>query len=610
MAQSLSLHLPRFRAPAVLTPRLASVVAAAGVAAAAITWVITTTGNDPSVGAAVVRASSVLLPTAVGLAIWTHPPSQRFGRLLVAGGFVTFLGALGGADDEVVYSVGRVASWLAEITLVYLVLAFPSGWLHSRIDRVLVAGVVLIVAVLFVPTVLVTDAYPVPATWTTCTEGCPGNAFQVTGEPGWVGDVVLPVREVLTSLLLLGVTLRLLTRIATATTTMRRTLTPVLGLAVVHAVALPLGFSLRRAGDASEAVLTVTWVLAVGVPVMALGFLVGAARWRLAVGAGLYRLAPKLQAGTDPETLRCALAEALDDPSIDLVYRSDGRWLDTHGEWVTLPAADSRRAYTVISDGGSQVAAILHDDALRDHRDFVHAVGGLALVVLTNQRLRAQVEKALQEARRSRERILAVADEERRRIERDLHDGAQQRLVALRIKLELASERSAQEHLPDAAQLHQLSEDVGDALDEVRSLAAGVYPALLVDCGLEEALRSAARRSPLPTSVAAQGVGRFPQQIEAAVYFCCLEALQNAAKHAEARSVSIVVLYGDDLRFEVRDDGRGFDVDHEVFGHGLTNIHDRLVAVGGTLVVESGAGRGTRIAGTIPLTTASRRLER
>jgi signal transduction histidine kinase len=602
MAQSLPLHLPRAPTAGALTPRRAWGVAVAGLAAAAITWLTTSTGNDPSVGAAVVRAFSVLLPIAVGLVIWRRPPSQRFGRLLVAGGFVTFLGALGGSDDEVIYSVGRVAYWFAEVMLVYLVLAFPSGWLHSRTDRVLVAGAALIVLVLFLPTTLLAEAYPVPAPWTTCTEGCPGNAFQVVDEPAWVEDVVVPLREVLSSLLFIAVMLRLLARIATATTTMRRTLTPVLALAVVHVVALPVGFSLRRAGAASEAVLAVIWVLAVGVPVMALGFLVGAARWRLAVGAGLYRLAPRLQAGTDPETLRGALAEALDDPSIDLIYRgTNDQWLDTQGRSVTLPAADSRRAYTVISDGRSEVAAILHDDALRDHRDFVHAVGGLALVVLTNQRLTAQVEKSLQDVRHSRERILAVADEERRRIERDLHDGAQQRLVALRIKLELASERSADEQLPDAEQLHQLSEDVGDALDEVRSLAAGVYPALLVDCGLEEALRSIARRSPLPVSVAAQGLGRFPQPVEAAVYFCCLEALQNADKHARARSVSIVVSDGANLRFEVRDDGCGFDVDQQAFGHGLTNIHDRLVAVGGTLLVESRPGRGTRIAGTIPL---------
>jgi len=601
MAQALPLQLPLTPTAGALTPGRAVGVAVAGVSAAAVTWLITSNGNDPSTAAAAVRAGLVLLPTAVGLAIWTRPASRRFGRLLVAAGLLTFLAALGGASDEVVYSVGRVANWLAEILLVYLVLAFPSGWLHARADRVLVAGIALVVLVLFVPSALVTDAFPVPATWTTCIEGCPGNAFQVAAEPAWVGDVLLPLREVLASVILLGVTLRLLARIATATTAMRRTLTPVLALAVVHAVALPLAFSLRHDDAASDTLLTVTWVLAAGVPVMALGFLVGAARWRIAVGAGLYRLAPKLQAVTDPQTLRQALAEALDDPTIDLAYRTaDGCWVDTDGATMALPGAASPRAFTVIEDGDAVVAAIVHEAALEDHREFVRAVGGLALVVLTNQRLAAQVENSLEEVRRSRERILAVADEERRRIERNLHDGAQQRLVALRIKLELASERSVEEHLPDAEQLHQLSEDVGDALEEVRSLAAGVYPALLVDRGLEEALQSIARRSSLPTTVAAQGVGRFAQPVEAAVYFCCLEALQNAAKHAGARSASIVVFHGDGLRFEVRDDGRGFDVDARTYGHGLTNIHDRLVAVGGTLLVESFPGRGTRIAGTIP----------
>jgi signal transduction histidine kinase len=246
--------------------------------------------------------------------------------------------------------------------------------------------------------------------------------------------------------------------------------------------------------------------------------------------------------------------------------------------------------------------ALPHPRLQRRSAGTVAMVGGFALLMVINKRLAAEVEASLQEVRRSRERILTVADEERRRIERDLHDGAQQRLVALQIKLELASERSARAQLPDAELLHQFGEDVGEALDEVRSLAAGVYPPLLVDCGLDEALRSVARRSPTPVSVTAQGLRRFPRQVEAVVYFCCLEALQNAAKHAGARAVSIVVSDARDLRFEVRDDGCGFDVDNDDLGHGLTNIRDRLGAVGGALLVESRPGSGTRVAGTIPLT--------
>ena len=259
----------------------------------------------------------------------------------VAGGFVTFLGSLGGSDDEVVYSVGRVSAWFAEVALVYLVLAFPSGRLSHRFDSALAGGVALVALLLFVPTALLVDSYLVPATWTSCSSGCPGNAFQLlTHEPAWVGDVIVPLREALASLLFLGVMVRLLTRISNATTTMRRTLTPVLALAAVHAVALPIGFTLRRAGADSGSLLTVLWVLSAGIPIMAVGFLVGAARWRLAVGSALYRLAPGLQASTDHETLRRALADALDDPSLDLVYRgSDGGWLDSQGRAATPPGA-------------------------------------------------------------------------------------------------------------------------------------------------------------------------------------------------------------------------------------------------------------------------------
>ena len=191
---------------------------------------------------------------------------------------------------------------------------------------------------------------------------------------------------------------------------------------------------------------------------------------------------------------------------------------------------------TEIVDGERRVAAIVHDAALAGRPAFVDTATSYALMTLDNHRLSAQTSSLLRAVRESRARIQAAADDERRRIERDLHDGAQQRLVALRIKLELAAERTG-DGTATAPRARPCCAGSGttsrQALDEVRSLARGIYPAPLADRGLVEGLRAAALRNPLPTTVLAAGVGRHPREIESAAYFCCLEALQNAAKHAE-----------------------------------------------------------------------------
>jgi signal transduction histidine kinase len=211
------------------------------------------------------------------------------------------------------------------------------------------------------------------------------------------------------------------------------------------------------------------------------------------------------------------------------------------------------------------------------------------------------VESSLTELRESRARILAAADDERRRIERDLHDGGQQRLVALRIRLELAEEVMSQDPGRARSVLHRLGGEVDAALDELRSLAAGVYPSLLSARGLSDALRTAALQSPMPTSVKVDGSDRYPREVETAAYFCCVEALQNVAKHAPgATSVTVFLSRNGDLRFEVRDDGPGFVVD-DATGHGLLNMRDRIAAVGGTLEIRSVLGAGTAVVGTIPV---------
>ena len=186
-----------------------------------------------------------------------------------------------------------------------------------------------------------------------------------------------------------------------------------------------------------------------------------------------------------------------------------------------------------------------------------------------------------------------------------LHDGAQQRLVAMRIKLELTAEQiDSGSRDGDPAMQRALGEDVEQALDEIRSLARGIYPAPL-DRGLVEALRSAALQTTLPTTVLAPGIGRYAREIESAAYFCCLEALQNVAKHAAGASAAVVELCDDGaLHFEVRDDGAGYDTDLVTAGVGLISMRDRMGAVGGELVIGSSPGRGTCVRGTIPLSGA------
>jgi signal transduction histidine kinase len=255
-----------------------------------------------------------------------------------------------------------------------------------------------------------------------------------------------------------------------------------------------------------------------------------------------------------------------------------------------------------VAEGGRRVAVIVHDIALSHDPDLVRGATLYALTALENDRLVRELSSSLGDLSESRARILAVADRERRKIERDLHDGAQQRLVALRIKLELVAEGLDGRSPESASAIRVLEGDVDATIDEVRSFARGVYPSLLVERGLSEALRAAGRGVPVPTMVDAEGLRRYPPELEATVYFACMEALQNAAKHASgATGVAISVSENGRLEFEVRDDGAGFERTAHARGAGLTNMRDRLAAVGGHLEVESAPGNGTRIAGSIPL---------
>jgi signal transduction histidine kinase len=580
----------------------------AGLAAAATAATIAALGPASHPGlVALARALIVGVPIAVGLYTWSRRSDERFGLLLMAVGAGFFLTTLAESGDELVYSVGRTAGWLVELLLVYVILSFPTGRLPERTDRRLVGAMGLVVLTLFLPRLALAEDFEVPSPYTSCVSDCPANAFLLLDhEPAFIHAAMRPVGTLLVFAVMVAVLLRLWQRMRGATPLARRMLGPVLAVGAGRAGLIGVGFVARQGDSTAWFVELVAWLIALAVPVLAIAFLVGMLRWRLFAGHALQRLAECLRTVPDAATLRLAFARAFNDPTIDIAFPAGGgtdRWMDCWGHPTTLPAPGSGRSFSEVRDRGNLVATVIHDEALDAHPELIDSGVEMAAVVLDNQRLAAEAEATMRELQRSRGRIAASADRERRRIERDLHDGAQQRLVALRIELELAEDLVRRDLEQGISRLRELEREIDQALEELRSLAHGVYPPLLADLGLAEALGAAAARSPLSVEVEAHDVERHPPEVESAVYFCVLESLQNALKHAVGARHVVMRLDGGshgELRFSVRDDGAGTRDGRIHAGAGITNMHDRLAAIGGEVQVTSTPGVGTMVRGRVP----------
>jgi signal transduction histidine kinase len=587
-----------------------AVLAAAAIVLSGVAlWVgLSGTGEDLRVLGAIAHALIIAAPIGAGLyALRTQSePNDRFGWTLVAVGLLSSPTLLAESGDSALYSVGRVAGWCAEVMLLYLVLSYPWGRLRTRMDRVLCGAALAAVAVFYLPTVLLAEYFPEPSPWATCGTDCPPNAFMVAGsEPGFVHAFLWPVGQAVTATLYVVVALALARRLTRGGRLTRIALAPLVGVALIRMV-VAAAFVIARTSDAdSQAAEVLSVVGLLCAPAFSLAFLAGLARSRRVAARRLSRLGVGFGSRPGREELRDAIAEAVDDPSLEIFYwnsEDPAGWVDTTGEPVALPSASADRRLTEVRGNQGRVAVLVHDAGLEQAPVVSDLARGYALMALENQRLETQLRASLRELRASRLRILSAADRERRRIERDLHDGAQQRLVGLGIQLELAGDLV--ELHPDRAakRLRELARDVDDAVDEVRTLAHGLVPPLLVERGLPDALRDAAMGGPLPATVNAPALGRYGQEIESAVYFCCLEALQNAAKHAKgARSVKVTLWEEEELCFDVRDDGAGLPEGTVLTGVGLTNMRDRIGAVGGRLTIGSAPGEGTWVTGSVPV---------
>ncbi|MBN8866462.1 MAG: hypothetical protein J0H98_02810 [Solirubrobacterales bacterium] len=573
---------------------------------AAVIPFVSDVATQPSASAAV---ASVTLATllGVGLYAWARVGTERFGKVLFLTGLCWFMATLSNADGEFLYSVGRIFGWLFELALVYALLAYPTGRIEDRAGKAIAVVAVALICVGFLPTVPFVDQYPLPAPFVHCGQECPRNFFSVASEPDLIEQAVKPLRDAVTLAIYLAVALVLAARLRGVGPNLRRTQAPVMGAAILRFLVAGAYVALRRAGADEDLVDTAAFVGMLTISITAGGFLVGLLQWRIYVGRSLLRLTTGVNEAADTEDLRSLAADCLDDPSVDLFYTDPPGtpeavgWRDSSGRPSDEPEPSEGKLVTIKAQPDGSRLAVSCEEGLGSYPRFLDAVCSTLAAGLERQRLDHALTALLRDVAASRKRLASAGDNARRKIERDLHDGAQQRLVALRVKLELARDALEQDPAPAPEVVAALGPEVDEIIDEVRALAHGIYPPLLASSGLAEALRSAALRSPLAASVEAEEIGRLPSETESAVYFCVLEALQNATKHAEGASGVVVRLWREDgIRVEVRDDGAGFDPAAGHAGSGITGMRDRLEAQGGWLRVDSRQGEGTRVIGCVP----------
>jgi len=522
-----------------------------------------------------------LLFVGAGVVASTRRPDNVTGGLLSLTGLAWLLAvALTTVDQRLIYTVGLALFPLGLAPLGHLAVAFPHGRSSSRLERALVVA----------PYVLGLASFPIVGA-ASC-QDCPASPVGLGTASGlgrlWYSTLLVAV--LLTSV---GVVTVLVRRWRGASPAGRRVLLPVVPGACVFGIVYA-GAILTELGVPTG--LGERWAL-VGLVLLAsapLVFLGGLLRARLARG-GVGELVVELGGSSSRDGLRDAIAGALGDPSVEVAYWIPERngYVEADGTPLDLPTGG--RSVAVVEREGRRVGALVFDPAVRDDPALVDAVAAAAGLVMENERLHAEVLARLEEVRASRARIVEAADIARRRVERNLHDGAQQRLVSLTLAVGMARARLG--NAPDPALddlLREASDQAGLALGELRELGQGLHPAVLSEAGLVAAIESLAERSTVPVEIVADIAGCVPPAVEVAAYYVVSEALANVAKHAQASSGIVhVTRKGDRLVVEIGDDGRG---GAEVRpGSGLEGLADRVAALDGRLGVESPPGRGTRV---------------
>jgi signal transduction histidine kinase len=529
----------------------------------------------------------------VGLAAWRRRPGNRIGALMILLGFTWLARFLVAVDTTPTFVLGVLLGSVSLCVFVHLLVTFPTGRTGSTGQRVIV-GVAYLLSAPLDAVFLALGAQRGRG------EGPPPNGLLITpASGGFSPEPVDLVVQAVVVVLFASVLVSIWTRWHAAGTAARRALAPgLVGGTIVVATLLVQRTAILLLLPPSVGVV-LAWsvqVVLIGWPVALLLGLLRSRLDRSEVGRLVVELGV---APAAPARLRSAVARTLHDPSAEIAYRLPGTdgYADAAGRPVDVTPRGGR-AVTHLERDGEPVAVLLHDPVLTEEPDLVAAVAAGAGLAVENERLHAAVREQLAEVRASRTRLVEAADGARRRVERDLHDGAQQRLVAVGLALRLARARLDSAPAELDALLVEAGEELTAALGELRELARGIYPALLTDAGLGPALTSLAERAPVPVVLEGVPAQRRPEPVEQTCYFVVSEAVTNAAKHASASRVEVsVVPDGGELRVEVADDGVG-GADAE--GSGLRGLADRVAALGGHLLVSSPARGGTRVTAILP----------
>jgi signal transduction histidine kinase len=567
----------------------ALLVGTAAAASAAVGGFTSTKNVFPTVELVHVAAGMIYI--IVGFVAWRLRPRNRTGMFMTVAGLAWFLVDLKETSWAPLFTAGDILGNVVYGVIGQLGLAFPSGRLQSRREQILVE--------ITYAWVVVGALLPVIFAPRNSTCACTQDLFNVHPDAG-VYNAVHVFQEAGNVLVAAVVVMVVVWHRMRATDAARRAMAPAIW-ASSPILFLVVALNIENSAVSPQWLTQVLPVLTpIAMATLPLAFVVGLARSRLA-SLGVGHLVVELTGNLPSDQFRDVVAKALGDDTLQLAYHvaPDG-WVDHEGKSVALPAGDSHRAFTLLERDGMPIAALIHDRSLENDPTLVAEVAAAGTLAVENERLKVELQAQLTETLESRTRLVEVADLERKKIERDLHDGAQQRLVSLMLTLDRARQ-DLETGKPDEASssVEHAAKEAQSALDELRELASGIRPAILSDAGLAPALRALVERASAPIELECDLDRRCSDAVEAAAYFAVSEAVANVGKHAQATKVTVKVhRVGSSLTIEVSDNGQGGA--SLSGGTGLRGLSDRMAALGGTVTLQSSAGRGTTLTFRLP----------